>query len=113
MIYIFVHHSLILLTISLGAITKKAVKTVKALNRVNNVVKIANTGGAISGGVSAFILGCKSGTKIYDWIENEAKNALNTVRLAENNFSDGMDYLRYDNGFIATSVRAVSTVACS
>ena len=96
----------------LGAITKKVVKSIKALNRVNNVVKIANTGGAISGGVSAFTLGYKSGTKIYDWMVNEAKNTLNTVRLAENNFSDGMDYLRYDNGFIATSVRAVSTVVC-
>ena len=96
----------------LGAITKKVVKSVKALNRVNKVVKIANTGGDINGGVSAFILGCKSGSKMYDWFENEAKNALNTVRLAENNFSDGMDYLRYDNGFIATSVRAVSTVVC-
>ena len=95
-----------------GPMTKTIVKTAKAASRINGIVNCAKFGGNVNNICTAYCLGKKSGSKIYDWIDNERKNFVNTVRLAENNFSDGMDYLRYDNGFLASSVRAVSTVAC-
>ena len=51
--------------------------------------------------------------KRIDVLKEHIKKEGSYVRLADKNISDSFDYVKYDEGIIASSLRAVGTEACS
>ncbi len=48
-----------------------------------------------------------------DWIKKAGNKIMAVVNKAQDIFCDTVDYLRYDQGFIATSLRALDDIVCT
>ena len=46
-----------------------------------------------------------------DWIKKAGNKIMAVVNKAQDIFCDTVDYLRYDQGFIATSLRALDNIS--
>ena len=88
-----------------GNFAKKFVKSARAIKRINRV----SLGAKIADYTNTTIEVIKKREDLKEQIKKEGS----LVRLAEKNISDSIDYMRYDEGIIASSFRAVGTVSCA
>lgn len=50
---------------------------------------------------------------LKSWLKNKVSKVVGVIRKAEDFFCDAVDYLRYDQGLIATTLRAADTIVCT
>ena len=88
-----------------GGVVGKLIKSAKALKRVTAVIRGVSVG--------AKVLDIRNDFEGAREIKEKIKKEGGLIRLAEKNISDTFDFVRYDDGTTASSVRAIGTVACA
>jgi hypothetical protein len=95
--------------IPFGNIAKKLLKSAKAVKRFTPVINGASKASELMD-IKSDIDEAKD---IYGNLKEHIKKEGGLVRLAEKNISDAFDFVRYDDGTTASSLRVFGTVSCA
>ena len=92
-----------------GNVAKKLIKSAKGVKRVTAAIRGVSVG--------AKVLDIKNDYEGVKELKNKLKEQIqkegSLLRLAEKNISDTFDFIRYDDGTTASSLRVFGTVICA